>query len=160
MNKGIIFFLIFSIQLLAFNQTELVNVYSSYSKVHGGTEDGGISGSERYVFLANRTVVLTNLKFDNKDITLTKKDSLVVIVETYEPYAQPMLGRIDSAKIKSPKAPKVEDYAKVTKQGNTYYVVVPYPNIWNGKLDYNFKGKKFTALKKLEFDNGYTGYAP
>ena len=82
MNKGIIFFLIFSIQLLAFNQTELVNVYSSYSKVHGGTEDGGISGSERYVFLANRTVVLTNLKFDNKDITLTKKDSLVVIVET------------------------------------------------------------------------------
>lgn len=141
-------------------QYELINVYSSYSKVYGGTEDGGISGSERYVFLAKKNVILSHLKFENNEIALTKNDSLIVIIETYEPYTRTTSDGTNSNKIKSPSATKIEDCARVSKQSNTYYLFIPSTCSWNGKVDYKIKGKRFSAEKKSEFDTGYNGYAP
>lgn len=157
------FILIFCFALLSqvmWGQNQLINIVSYYSEVLGGTEDGGISRNEGYVFVAQSTVEICDITNHGEKIILKKGDSLIVNVTSYTPYPR---YPVDSTRIpgeaKLPE-PKKEDRFSVNKAGSVYYVNVHYAYDWPGTITYSHRKKKFTAKIKEGFDYGHTDAAP
>src|SRR5688572_11802274 len=70
----------------AFAQNCLVNTYSSYSEVHGGTEDSGIQRTESYIFVAHCPLKVLTVHYLGDVLLMKKGDSLQVSVHQTTAY--------------------------------------------------------------------------
>lgn len=137
-------------------QKELVNVYNSYSEVYGGMEDGGISRTESFTFIAKATIEIKDIFYNGEKIFLKKGDSLIVNVSKYIPYNPlPIVDTVDGTR----RVVYKPDF-KVMKIGRKFYVNVQFPYIWPGVIEYIYKKETYASKIKEGFDDGFTGYAP
>ena len=154
-------FLFLALTNFSWSQKELVNSYNYYSEVYGGMEDGGVSRTESFAFVANASIEIKEIFFQGNRIYLQKGDSLIVNVAKYTPYNNHYATLADSSQIvKEQPEIKMEDRYVVLKMGNTYYVNVQHPYIWKGEIIYVCKKNLHVAKIKEGFDKGYTSYAP
>ncbi|MBI3134024.1 MAG: hypothetical protein HYZ14_05045 [Bacteroidetes bacterium] len=153
------FILIYLTVGFAFAQNDLVNTYSSYSEVYGGMEDSGIQRTESYIFVANSTLKIPAIKFEENGITLQKGDTLLVAVNSFKPYTNSTV-LPDSVTVVQSVTPRVTENFTAIKYGTIYFVQVNYPAFWNGEIEYHKQKKKYTAKIKTGFDAGNTEYAP
>lgn len=154
------FFIVIVLTNYSLAQKELVNVYNSYSEVYGGMEDGGISRNESYVFVAFAKIEIKDIWLNSEKIILQKGDSLIVNVGKYIPYNPEPIDTNLRAKGWGIKEVRPEDRFKVMKFGDTYYVNVMHPYVWEGIIEYIYKKKTYTSKIKEGFDDGFTGAAP
>lgn len=154
-------FLFLALTNFSWSQQELVNSYNYYSEVYGGMEDGGISRTESFAFVASTTIEIKEIFYQGQKIYLNKGDSLIVNVGKYTPYNNDYVTLVDSNQVvKEEPEIKMENRYVVLKMGNTYYVNVQYPYVWKGEIVYVCKKNLRVAKIKEGFDKGNTGYAP
>jgi hypothetical protein len=164
-NMKKILFFISAISILQFGlaQNQLVSYFNSYSEVHGGMEDSGISRHESYFFKVNATITLLDIYYNEKSLILRKGDTLVINVGRYLPYNSTIPNVISAdqkSQAENQKEIPVQARYQVFQKGRCYYANVQSPFIWDGTVNYKCKKKSFTAKAKEGFDSGNTSYAP
>ncbi|MBK7130449.1 MAG: hypothetical protein IPH66_13985 [Crocinitomicaceae bacterium] len=155
MKKLVVIFLLF-IALGSQSQTELVNYYNSYSEVLGGMEDGGVSRYELYYFSVHAKISLCDIYFNGDPLQLTKKDTLIIVVNSFTPYNQP-----DSSFFYDhpDHLPEKQKY-RVYQNDHKFYVNVIHAGYWNYEVCYLFGKNKYNAKAKDSFDSGSQMAAP
>jgi len=153
-------FLFAFLNSFSWSQKELVNSYSYYSEVYGGMEDGGVSRTESFAFIAKATVEIKNIFYNNEKIILQKGDSLIVNVAKFITYNPEQIDTSLNTNSSEEKEVKPEDRFRVVKFGRIIYLNVQANYLWPGTIEYIYKKKPYTSMIKKGFDEGFTSYAP
>ena len=156
-----VFLFLFVLQLSVLGQNELVNVYSTYSSMHGGMATSGVSQTATYSFVANEKITLSNLLFNGNKLTLENGDSLIVSTNSYTPYQRTYFDEFEETdKLDSKQIERVENLV-VNKTGKrTYLIGLSMTTNIGLALTYSYKNQEFTAVVKNNFDEYQEHYAP
>ncbi|MBK9593409.1 MAG: hypothetical protein IPO32_18560 [Crocinitomicaceae bacterium] len=73
MKQSLLFISLITLLSFGFSQNQLVSYFNSYSEVHGGMEDSGISRSESYFFKVNAKITLLDIYVYDKQLVLKKR---------------------------------------------------------------------------------------
>lgn len=154
--KAYFTFLMLAVYALSYGQSELVNVYTSQSSVHGGTPDGGIAITTRYVFVAQKAITLYQVQLNNEQLSLDKGDTLVVALNEFQPYQQEheVVHEIDTDLVT-----EIEMHKAVLYKGSPV-VSIAASFYLNQVLTYSYKNEYHTAKVKANIDQTNVAYAP
>jgi hypothetical protein len=144
------------------SQSKLANTYSSFSQVYGGMQDGGISKTESYRFVASGKIQFVNIYLNDTLLSLKKGEKLVVNVSQYVPYnnQSPIPLNGIKPKEKQIEKPPLKEKYEARLYNGVYYVNINENYYWPKSVNYVYKKKTFTAIIKENFDSSYTGFAP
>lgn len=154
--KYIVFIFCFFSCLQDFAQDELINVSATGYAMYGGMEDSGVSRSYKYVFVAQKDIEMVNVLLDSTKLQLQKGDSLVVNLNTFEPYNSRLLDDHDEHEFVQ--APTNIYFAQAYRR--QLYIVNIAVVDWSILLQYVYKRIRYTAVKKESLDAYQSHYAP
>lgn len=141
-----------------FGQQELANIYLAKTSIAGGTPDGGTSTTRAYTFVAKQKLEMVHVLYEEKALILKKGDTLVINLNSFEPYSRNILNQNDNeVKYEKPKPQKQFD-AYFRK--NKYYVNTRMDKEFEFARTYKVKGKKHIAQVKTKVDSEQQHAAP
>lgn len=137
----------------------LVNVYSAYSEIHGGTEDSGTQRTETYLFVAYSNLTVTEpILLDGRTFQLHKGDSLYISYHSTFRYAIDTFMEVDfTADSLKPALPPAYT---CHQRGKVWYINIQEPHYWPHTLTYTMRKETFTATTKRDFDVSNSSAAP
>lgn len=162
MKQFLLFISLLTIVNFGFAQNQLVSYFNSYSEVHGGMEDGGISRNESYFFKVNAKITLLDIYVYEKQLVLKKGDTLVINVGKFTPYNTNKIELSNGSKSINEKPAEVIFMKRfdVHQVGRIYYANVHHTYVWDKTLKYQHKKETYVVKTKEGFDDGDKVYAP
>lgn len=162
MKQILLFIALCCLTQFGVSQNQLVSYFNSYSEVHGGMEDGGISRNESYFFRVNAKIILLDIYCFDSQLELKKGDTLVINVSKYTPYNENKIELSGGSKVINEKPAEVVFMKRfdVRQVGRMYYANVHHTYVWDQTLKYQHKKETYVVKAKEGFDSGNTSYAP
>jgi len=130
-------------------QSHFENIYATSTTTYSGVEDGGVSSSIAYTYIAKTDLTLPHVSFEGHPLKLTKGDRVIFNGSRYQPYQMENEIFEDSTTQIDYHIQK-KFYAR--KNNGIYYVGIPFDKNWAYARKYRIKMKTYTADFKKEFD--------